>query len=167
MPWISHRMVFRLLVLQPKLAHNYNLKLYTFLPLTQIMHVYPLLKAINTEVKSNYGYWLRNNVYYLGLLGSVGASDVGCPCLLWISLVWLSVTRRKPASSMDSLSLFPQCYNYKCVAPCLVFIYLSPFILTDTHIIYIYVWSSLYTDTCRCCIITLNAYIFPQMYIPF
>ena len=57
------------------------------MPLTQIMHVYHLLKAANTEVESNFlnsiiefessqcGYWLVNNdVCCLGQLRSVGAS---------------------------------------------------------------------------------------------
>ena len=57
------------------------------MPLTQIMHVYHLPKAANTEVESNFlkstinvesshcAYWLVNNdVCYLGQLRSVGAS---------------------------------------------------------------------------------------------
>lgn len=83
--------------------------------------MYPLLKAVNTEVKSNYVYWLRNNVYYLGLWDRLGVVMWEAP-LYAVNITGMAFwDPEKNVSSMDSLSLLPQCQDYKCVAPCLVF----------------------------------------------
>lgn len=87
--------------------------------------MYPLLKAVNTEVKSNYVYWLRNNVYYLGLWDRLGAVMWEAP-LYAVNITGVAFwDPEKNGSSTDSLSLL-----HKCVAPCLVFHVASPLYLS-------------------------------------